>query len=146
VASKVQILLFIGLLEFWGESSGILENDGLKHYMRGGVPGKYPSFDLMPHPVPFNLYDPFRYNAGASREKLDKSLLAEINNGRAAQLGIMGLLSAAKGLNVPGLSSLPHPTYAGEIMAPFSASDKALPYVESMLNVDPLAVVAGLKR
>jgi hypothetical protein len=144
--SKAQILLFIGLLEFWSESSGVLENDGLKHYMRGGVPGKFPSFDLMPHPVPFNLYDPFGYNKGKSREVLDKKLLAEINNGRAAMLGIMGLLSAAKGLIVPGLDALPHPTYAGEIMAPFSASDKILPYVEAMLKVEPLKQAAALNR
>lgn len=34
-AGKCQIILFIGFLEWWGEFGGV-------HYMRGGVPGKYP--------------------------------------------------------------------------------------------------------
>jgi hypothetical protein len=124
-ASKWQILLFIGFLEFWSESRYVLDKEGTKHYMRGGVPGKFPSFDALPHPVPFNLYDPFMLNQRRSRQELDKSLLAEINNGRLAMLGIMAFVAEQK---VPGaapmLSSLGNfKPYAGEFMAPFTESE-----------------------
>merc|ERR1719356_2275702 len=33
-ASKLQIIIVIGLFEFWSESSGLLELEGQKHYMR----------------------------------------------------------------------------------------------------------------
>jgi len=139
-ASKLQILIFIGILEYWGEASYILEQDGTKHYMRGGVPGKFPTFDKLPHPVPFNLYDPFKFNAKKSRAKLDKSLLAEVNNGRLAQLGIMAFLAEQKVPgSVPVLSALANlKPYAGEVMAPFSAGDTSLAYVEEMLKINPL--------
>jgi len=142
-ASKLQILLFIGILEWWGEASYALEQDGGAHYMRGGVPGKYPSFDAIPHPCPFNLYDPFGLNTKKSREQLDKSLLAEINNGRLAQLGIFGLISASKGLIVPGLDGLSIKPYAGEVMAPFAAGDVSLPYVSDMLQYNPITAAAN---
>ena len=38
----------------------------------------------MPHPVPFDLFDPFGLSAKASPEKKEKGLLAEINNGETA--------------------------------------------------------------
>jgi len=136
-ASKMQIILFIGFLEWWSELTNVNAADGSAHYMRGGQPGKYPSFDLNIHPVPFNLYDPFKLNAKKSREKLDKSLLAETNNGRLAMIGIMGMLSTSKGLIVPGLDSISGiKPYSGEIMAPFSmTADSTLPYVEQMSKV-----------
>ena len=52
--------------------------------MRGGKPGYYPTFDNLPHPTPFNLFDPFKLSKNASPEKKAKGLLAEINNGRLA--------------------------------------------------------------
>jgi hypothetical protein len=153
-SAKVQILLFIGFLELWSETSSVLAKDGGAHYMRGGVPGKFPNFNgndvgsadwvndpkwinqgSVPHPV-FNLYDPFELNSGKSREELDKSLLAEINNGRLAQIGIFGALSTTKGLIVPGLDSIPgirDQAYDGEIMAPFTAGDK-LPFLPELLK------------
>merc|ERR1719258_59951 len=134
-AAKLQILGAVGFLEMCGEASVFLEADGQQHYVRGGKPGYYPTFkDKFPHPVPFNLFDPFGLTSKMTPEKKEKSLLAEINNGRLAMLGIFGLISASKGLIVPGLDSLAIPKYAGEIMAPFSATYADLPYVTDMLK------------
>ena len=38
----------------------------------------------VPHPVPFDLYDPFGISKNASKEKKEKGLIVEINNGRLA--------------------------------------------------------------
>jgi len=118
-----------------GENSYILEQSGQKHYMKGGKAGFYPSFQgIFPHPVPFDLFDPFKLSKNASPEKKAKGLLAEINNGRLAQIGIIGMLSASKGLQVPGLDSIPGiKPYAGEVMAPFAKGDISLPFVSDML-------------
>ena len=119
-AAKAQIFCAIGFLELWGESSVALESAGQKHYVRGGKPGFYPPLKgNMPHPVPLDLWDPFGLGKKASPEKKAQSLLAEINNGRWAMIGIFGLISASKGLFVPGLDSLNIAPYAGEYMAPF---------------------------
>jgi hypothetical protein len=116
-AAKWQILLFIGFLELYSEMAGT-------HYMRGGVPGKYPNFsesELIPHPVPFNLFDPFGFSKNASPEAKERGLISELNNGRLAQIGILGFLAEQKVAgSVPLLTqigSFPH--YNGEVMAPF---------------------------
>merc|ERR1711865_1143344 len=57
--AKLQIIGVIGFLEFWRENAYILKGDGEAHYMRGGKPGYFPTFDNLPHTVPFNLFDPF---------------------------------------------------------------------------------------
>jgi len=145
-AAKLQIILFVGFLEAWSENSLVLEKDGNAHYMRGGIPGKFPKFNgvvkksdslieagRIPH-YTLDLYDPFGLNSKRSREELDKSLLAEINNGRLAQIGIFGLLSASKGLIVPGLDGLGIPSYDGEIMGPFTADDSGLPFLDELLK------------
>jgi hypothetical protein len=62
----------------------VLKADGEAHYMRGGKPGYFPTFDNLPHPAPFNLYDPFKLSKNASPEKKAKGLLTEVNNGRLA--------------------------------------------------------------
>ena len=122
-------------LQGWSESSVALEMDGQQHYVRGGKPGYFPTLkDKIPHTIPFNYFDPFGLSGKATPEKKAKGLLAEINNGRLAMIGIIGLVSASKGLIVPGLDTLPIPKYAGEVMAPFSATNGDLPYVTDMLS------------
>lgn len=129
-AAKLQILGFIGLLELWGEGQMS------PHYLKGGKPGAFPSFALaketIGHPL-FDLYDPFGFSKNKTPEQKERGLLVEINNGRAAMIGIFGFISAAsvEG-SVPALSGLiAH--YDGETMAPFSAVDSSLPFVTQML-------------
>merc|ERR1719223_431299 len=117
--AKLQIILFVGFLELYGELS---EGNGMgqTHYTQGGQPGKYPTFDGVPHSVPFNLYDPFGFHKNMTDEQKEKRLRAEINNGRLAQLGIFGFLCAQTiPGSVPALTGIVKP-YAGEVMAPFS--------------------------
>jgi len=122
-ASKLQIILFVGFLEFWSElTPGGGASTGLPHYTKGGQPGKFPTFDGLPHPVPFNLYDPFNLNKNMSEERKARGLRVEINNGRLAMLGIIGFLceQTIPG-SVPLLSGIVKP-YAGEVMAPFEGN------------------------
>jgi hypothetical protein len=114
-AAKWQILLFIGFLEHFSESNGT-------HYMRGGMPGAFPKLtesDKIPHPVPFNLFDPLGFSNNRSEEAKTRGRIAELNNGRLAQIGIIAFLCEQKlAGSVPLLEGLVTP-YAGEPMAPF---------------------------
>lgn len=127
--AKWQIFLVIAFLEFWSE----LSTDSHKHYMAGGKPGDFPDFVVggengIPHPVPFNYFDPFKLSAKASEEKKASGLVKEINNGRLAMLGIIGFLSEAKiPGSVPALSSIVQP-YDGECMAPFTQNVIGAPF------------------
>jgi len=139
-AAKLQILFVIGLLEFVSECKPILEANGQKHYVRGGKPGVYPSFKkaapalgFPASAIPFDFFDPFNLQSKMTPEQKERGLLAEINNGRLAMIGLMGLLSASKGLIVPGLDSLPITPYKGEYMAYFSEVNSDLPFVADML-------------
>jgi len=136
-AAKWQIFLLIGLLEFWSEGGGRGETT---HYMKGAKPGVFPSFqpirDDLGHP-PLDLFDPFGFSKKKTAEQKERGLLVELNNGRAAMIGIMGFVSAAsvEG-SVPALAGkIRH--YDGEVMAPWSASDTSVPYVTEMLNTLP---------
>lgn len=116
-AAKYQIIIFIGFLEWFSEAAGT-------HYMKGGRPGEFPKFtdhkELIPHPVPFNLYDPFGFSNNASAEKKEAGLIKEINNGRLAMIGILGFLSEQRiEGSVPLLKGIVS-HYNGEPMAPVS--------------------------
>ena len=104
--------------------------------MKGGKPGAYPSIkSIFPHPIPFDLFDPFGLSKNASPEKKEAGLRAEINNGRLAQIGIMAFMAESKVPgSVPALGSLGIKPYAGEVMAPFAAGDVSLPFVKDMVN------------
>ncbi len=117
-AAKWQIILFVGCLE-WYDEYHFANEDGTKpkHYMRGGMPGKYPDFDGLP----LNLFDPFKLFKRSTDEQKAKGRLAEINNGRLAMIGMMGFVAEAKVPgSVPALKGLVG-TYNGNIMVPFEA-------------------------
>jgi len=121
--AKLQIVVFIGMLESYGEGAGA--PDGYVHYTKGGQPGYFPPIQGQAFgQIPFNLWDPFGFPGGPSSQDAaakERGLKVEVNNGRLAQLGILSLLSASKGLIVPPISSLEgFPKYAGDVMVPFS--------------------------
>merc|ERR1719291_1485329 len=44
LGSRLQIIGVIGFFEFWSEFDTALAQDGVSHYMRGGIPGYFPTF------------------------------------------------------------------------------------------------------
>merc|ERR1719440_2765330 len=136
--AKVQIILGIGIFEFYSEAAAAKGVGMGGHYMSGGKPGFFPPFKgsstgtvkgvvadaeglpLLPHPVPLNLYDPFNLNAKKDDAWKAKRLQMEINNGRLAMIGLMSMLSegAVPG-SVPALKGVVPATGAINVMAPF---------------------------
>ena len=125
-ASKWQIIFFIGALEWFDEWQISAEGSELnptenkpKHYMRGGMPGKFAPFEGLP--LPLNLFDPFQLSKKKTEEQKAKGRIAEVNNGRLAMFGIMGFLAESKVPgSVPFLDQFNLPVYSGDLMAPFS--------------------------
>jgi len=117
--AKWQIILFVGVMEAWRENKVVLAAEGQTHYMKGGKPGYFPTFDMVPHPVPFNLYDPWKVMTEKTEEQKAKGRLIEINNGRLAMIGLFGFIAESQVPgSVPLLKGVIAP-YAGDVMQPF---------------------------
>jgi hypothetical protein len=117
--AKAQIFFLIAALELWDEWGG----GEVPHYMRGRRPGQYPTFTRFRDDVHFalDLFDPFGLSKNRSEEAKAKGLIAEINNGRLAMIGIFGFVSADKVEgSVPLLKDIAI-QYSGDVMAPFSS-------------------------
>ena len=71
--------------------------------------------------MPVALYAPAGLWGDMSAEKSKRGLAVEINNGRAAMLGIFGFMAASKvDGSVPALSFIK--PYAGDYMQPFEGN------------------------
>ena len=119
-AGKLQIIAFVGMLESYGEGAG--NPDGYTHYTKGGLPGFYPSIKGKGGgQITFDLYKPFPIFPEQSEAQKERGRRVEVNNGRAAMLGLMSLLSAsAVPGSVPALSGIEgFPQYSGNVMIPF---------------------------
>ena len=120
MGAKWQIFFVISMLELWDECGG---GGAMPHYMKGRQPGKYPPFDGFRDNVHFvlDLYDPFGFHKNMSAESRERKLVAELNNGRLAMLGIFGFLCADKiPGSVPALDALGATIpYNGDPMIPF---------------------------
>jgi hypothetical protein len=139
LAARLQIIAVIGFFEFYSEWETSLAADGMVHHMRGGKPGQFPAFNLLPVAPP-PLFDPFGFTADLSEEEKAKKRIREIQNGRLAMIGLFSLISEARVPGaVPALAGLVKP-YDGEVMGPFSAADAGLlPGVKTMLEgIQPL--------
>ena len=126
----MQIICVVGFLEMHGENSVALEADGQKHYVRGGKPGYYPFKGRYPHPVPLDLgtrsASPTSSPPSARRRRSSRSTTA------ASMIGLFGLLSASKGLIVPGLDKLALTPYARRVHGAVRPADGGLPFVADM--------------
>ena len=116
VIGQQQMLTFVGMLESYGEIPG-----DVPHYTApGGLPGYYPPIKGNRPEILFDLYKPFDIFAEQTEEEKSRGRLVEVNNGHAAQLAIIALLSESKGLVVPPLDYIEgFPKYSGDCMVPF---------------------------
>jgi len=115
--AKLQILVFIGMLESYGEGAGSPE--GYVHYTKGGLPGYFPEIAGRAGfgQVPFNLWNPFNLPGGPSSQDeaaKTRGRQVEINNGRLAMLGIFAFLSESA---APG--AVPPFTIMDYVLEPF---------------------------
>ncbi|KAJ8602379.1 hypothetical protein CTAYLR_004225 [Chrysophaeum taylorii] len=115
---KLQILVFVGMLESYGEGAG--SPAGYVHYTKGGKPGYYPPIAGQAFgQIPFDLFDPFGILPEQSAAEKERGLFAEINNGRLAMIGLFSVLAESA---VPGsnpqykIFAVTIPPYDGNIM------------------------------
>jgi len=117
--AKWQIVLGVGFLEWWSELRLV---EGEKHYMKGGKPGYFPNFDAtpdqLPHWIGLNLWDPFKFTSKMTPARKEEALLAEVNNGRLAMIGLFGFLTEAQCPGAVPLLKGVVPAYTGEVMNP----------------------------
>ena len=139
--AKWQIFTLVAFLEIWDEASNL---QGVAHYTKGRMPGKFPSLQPFRDNVHFilDLYDPFGFNKKKSEESKARGRLAEINNGRLAMLGIFSFLVADKiPGSVPALEKYAIP-YDGNPMIPFEGNFQFFPQeVAADTVADTAAVV-----
>jgi hypothetical protein len=126
---KWQIILTIGILEWWDEYQFEPDKNPTKpaHYMRGGIPGKYPPFfgeyeGKSKNFLPLNLFDPFGLFKKMTPEQSAKRRIMEVNNGRMAMIGLFSLLAESKVEGSVPLIAGKIAHYDGEVMAPFAAN------------------------
>lgn len=124
--AKYQILVVVALFEAWDECGGGRNVDtdepNYPHYMKGRMPGQYPSLQQFRDNIHWtlDLYDPFGFSKKRSEAAKAEGRIAEINNGRLAMLGIVSFIAADKiEGSVPLLTNIAQP-YAGNVMAPFA--------------------------
>ena len=81
LVGKLQILVFVGMLESYGEGAG--SPPGYVHYTKGGQPGYYPDIKGKGlGQIPLNLFDPLGWFPEKSPAEKQRGLYAELNNGR----------------------------------------------------------------
>ena len=119
---KLQILVFVGMLESYGEGAG--QPDGYVHYTKGGLPGYYPPIvGGGGGQISLNLYKPFDIFPEQDEAQKARGRQVEINNGRLAMLGLISLLAQSLPSHdaTPVLSAIAgFPEYSGNVMIPFS--------------------------
>merc|ERR1712100_427312 len=116
--AKLQIIATIGFFEFYSEAAMSLTPDASGNSKSIGAPNQ-----LLPHPVPLDLFDPFGFTKNKSEEWKAQKLKVEINNGRLAMIGLMAFLSegAIPG-SVPALKGLVPATGEINVMSTFDFS------------------------
>jgi len=126
IEAKYQILLVVSLFEAWDEMGGgrNVETDepNYPHYMKGRMPGQYPSLQQFRDNIHWtlDLYDPFGFSKNRSEAAKAKGRIAEINNGRLAMLGIISFIAADKIEGAVPLLGNVAQAYDGNVMAPFA--------------------------
>jgi hypothetical protein len=119
---KLQILVFVGMLESYGEGAG--QPDGYVHYTKGGLPGYYPPIvGGGGGQISLNLYKPFDIFPEQDEAQKARGRQVEINNGRLAMLGLISVLAQSLPSHdaTPVLSAIAgFPEYSGNVMIPFS--------------------------